>query len=415
VDHEDVQRMGQSREGGDRKGYDMDSMPAPAALGKVMAWGGIGVLLVVLACRMMGVFIAYPVLATHAHELVGSNTARVGLALGAYGLTQALCTLPLAMLSDRFGRKPVIGCGLLMLGLGSVMAAQAHHIGTLIAARAVQGSGAVGASLMAALADLSPANARTMVMAGVGMVMAVSFALAFLLGPILAAHGGLAPVFWFTAALSAAALLALLVAVPQRPAGVARRTVGSLLGRVFMGLWPLHVGIAMLHISLAAIFLVLPGILHETAPHLHSAVLYGSSLLASFLISMAGIALAERARRTTLLAGCAVAALCIGCLLLAWHRDLTILVVGMVVYFSGFNALEALLPSLTSRRAPEPAVGTAMGVFSTFQFLGIFLGGSLGGLVAAHGSWLLLGSMALLPLLWFAAGQKGLAIPERGG
>ena len=405
--------MGQSREGSGQEGHVMDSMPAAETLGKAMAWGGIGVLLAVLACRMMGVFIAYPVLATHAHELVGSNTARVGLALGAYGLTQALCTLPLAMLSDRIGRKPVIGCGLLLLGLGSIMAAQAHHIGTLIAARAVQGSGAVGASIMAALADLSPGNTRTMVMAGVGMVMAISFALAFLLGPILAAHGGLVTVFWFTAAMTGAAMVALLLAVPKRPASMARRTVGSLLGRVCLDLWPLHTGIAMLHISLAAIFLVLPDLLHSTAPQLHSAALYGATLVFSFIISVLGIALAERARRTTLLAGCATAALCIGCLLLAWHRDLTILVLGMAIYFSGFNTLEALLPSLTSRRAPEPAVGTAMGVFSTFQFLGIFLGGSLGGLAATHSTWLLLGSMAILPLLWFAAGQRGLANPER--
>jgi predicted MFS family arabinose efflux permease len=175
----------------------------------------------------------------------------------------------------------------------------------------------------------------------------------------------------------------------------------------------LHACIAMLHISLAAIFLVLPDLLHSAAPQLHSSALYGATLVFSFIISVLGIALAERARRTTLLAGCATAALCIGCLLLAWHRDLTILVLGMAIYFSGFNTLAALLPSLTSRRAPEPAVGTAMGVFSTFQFLGIFLGGSLGGLAATHSTWLLLGSMAILPLLWFAAGQRGLANPER--
>ncbi len=404
--------MIQSREGDNRQGLVIDSMTAPTPLGKVMAWGGIGALLAVLACRMMAVFIAYPVLATYAHGLAGSNTARVGLALGAYGLTQALCTLPLAMLSDHFGRKPVIGCGLLLLGLGSVMATQAHHIGTLIAARAMQGSGAVGASIMAALADLSPGNSRTMVMAGVGMVMAVSFALAFLLGPLLAAHGGLSTVFWFTAAMTGVAMLALLLAVPHRPAGMARRTVGSLLGRVCVDLWPLHAGIAMLHISLAAVFLVLPAMLHASAPHLHGTMLYGCALLISFLISMTGIALAERARRTTLLAGSAVAALCIGCLLLAWHHGLVILVLGMVIYFSGFNALEALLPSLTSRRAPQPAVGTAMGVFSTFQFLGIFIGGALGGLVAAYSVWLLLVSMAILPLLWFAVGQKGLAVPQ---
>jgi MFS family permease len=370
------------------------------------------------ATRMLGLFMVLPVLALYADELVGATPLLVGLALGVYGLTQALLQIPFGVLSDRLGRKPVIAFGLLLFLLGSVVAAQADSIGGVILGRCLQGSGAVAAAIMALLADQTREQVRTAAMATIGLSIGVAFALAMVLGPWLAAAFGLSAVFWFTALLAAAGLGVLWKLVPPAPrrlqhrdVGIDRAQLGATLGR--RDLLRLDLSIFALHLILMAIFVAVPFRLVEAGigPERHGLTYLGVMLLA-FAGMVPLVILAEKRRQMKAMCLLAIGAITLSLGGLAGSIGLWALFGWLLLFFIAFNLLEATLPSMLSKLAPAGAKGTAMGVYSTSQFLGAFLGGVLGGFLAQQwGLAAVFVGCALLGLVWLAL-MAGMAPPR---
>ncbi|GHE22658.1 MFS transporter [Halomonas urumqiensis] len=341
------------------------------------------------ATRMLGLFMVLPVLALYADDLIGATPFLVGLALGIYGLTQALLQIPFGMLSDRVGRKPVIAAGMVLFMLGSVVAAQADTIGGVLLGRSLQGSGAVAAAIMALLADQTREQVRTAAMATIGLSIGVAFAVAMVLGPWLAAGFGLPGVFWFTALLAAGGLVVLWKLVPPAPRLIRHRDVGmdrnqlkAMLGR--RDLLRLDLSIFVLHLVLMAIFVAVPLRLLDVgiAPERHGITYLGVMALA-FLCMVPLVVIAEKRRRMKTMCLLAITAITLGLGGLAGFATSYWGLFGwLLLFFTGFNLLEATLPSMLSKLAPAGAKGSAMGVYSTSQFLGAFLGGLLGGVLA---------------------------------
>lgn len=343
-------------------------------------------LAMVFAFRMLGMFMVLPVLATYGMDLQGATPALIGLAIGAYGLTQALLQIPFGMLSDRIGRLPVIYFGLLIFALGAVLAAMADSIWGVIAGRILQGAGAISAAVMALLSDLTREQHRTKAMAMIGMSIGLSFAVAMVVGPLLTRSFGLSGLFWVTAgmALLGGVIVATLPRAQRhlqhRESGVAKQALGTTLRNT--DLLRLDFSILALHAILMASFVALPLALVEEAalPKDEHWWVYLTALLIGFLAMIPFIIYGEKKRQMRrVLLGAVV--LLLLCELFFWQfgHGLWALVVGMVVFFTAFNLLEASLPSLISKVAPAGGKGTAMGVYSTSQFLGAGLGGILGG------------------------------------
>ncbi|MFZ2290372.1 MAG: MFS transporter [Halopseudomonas yangmingensis] len=372
-----------------------------------------GSLAAVFAFRMLGLFMVLPVLATWGQGLAGATPLLIGVAIGAYGLTQACLQIPFGMLSDRIGRKPVIIGGLLLFALGGLLAAQADSIWGVIAGRVLQGAGAIAAAVMALVADLTREQHRTKAMAMIGMSIGLSFALAMVAGPLIARAGGLQAVFLVTTGLALIGILLIWKAVPT-PQDVARHREAGVASGAF---WPtlrnaellrLNYGIAVLHAILMASFVAIPLALQEQAglPREDHWWVYLVALLVSFVGMVPFIIYAERQRRMkrVVLGAILLLALVQPLLWLGMH-SLLAMVLLMVLYFLGFNVLEATLPSMLSKLAPAGAKGTAMGVYSTSQFLGAALGGVLGG--AVYSFWGLGGVFAccgVLALTWWMIG-----------
>ncbi|MCB1867636.1 MAG: MFS transporter [Gammaproteobacteria bacterium] len=346
----------------------------------------------IFSLRMLGLFLILPVFALYAEELVGVTPMLVGLAIGAYGLTQALLQIPFGMLSDRIGRKPVIIGGLLIFAFGSVVAAQADTIWGVILGRALQGSGAIAAAVMALAADLTQEHNRLKVMAVIGMSIGASFALALVLGPIINVWIGVRGIFWLTAVLALAGVGIALFMVPDPKQSVFHRDTEAVPGqfaRVLANrdLLRLNLGILVLHMCLTAVFLVLPLALRDTAG-LDSAShwkLYFPVLMLSVLLMIPFVVVAESRRKLK-----QVFLLCIALMATAqiafyvFFQSLWGVAFALLLYFTVFNVLEATLPSLVAKMAPVESKGTAMGVYSTSQFGGAFLGGVLGGWIHTH-------------------------------
>ena len=340
--------------------------------------------------RMLGLFLILPVFALYADELPGATPLLAGLAVGIYGLTQALLQIPFGLLSDRIGRKPVIIGGLLLFALGSIIAAMADTIWWVILGRTIQGAGAISAAIMALAADLTRDEQRTKTMAVIGMTIGFSFAVALLSAPYLNHWVGLSGIFWFTALLAGLGLLLLILVVPSPQRLVVHRDaqpIPALFGEVLSirELLRLDFGIFTLHLVLTSLFLVVPLALRDAglAPEYHTWI-YLPILLLSIAAMVPFIILAERKGRMRPVFLGAIAALALALLgMRVWTDQLWGIAVMLWLYFSAVNLLEAMLPSLVSKIAPAGAKGTAMGVYTTSQFAGAFLGGLLGGWV--HG------------------------------
>jgi MFS family permease len=368
-------------------------------------------LALVFAFRMLGMFMVLPVLATYGMELAGATPALIGLAIGAYGLTQAFLQIPFGVISDRIGRRPVIYFGLVIFALGSVLAAQADSIWGVIAGRILQGAGAISAAVMALLSDLTREQHRTKAMAMIGMSIGLSFAVAMVVGPLLTRAFGLSGLFLATGALALVGIVLVAFLVPQaashlrhRESGVARNALGATLRHP--DLLRLDVGIFVLHSILMASFVALPLALVERAglPKEQHWWVYLTALVISFFGMIPFIIYGEKKRKMKRVLLGAVATLMLTELFFWEFGDsLKALVVGTVIFFTAFNLLEASLPSLISKVSPAGGKGTAMGVYSTSQFLGSAMGGILGGWLFQHGGLniVFLGCAALCAI-WLA-------------
>ncbi|CEK09472.1 MFS transporter [Legionella hackeliae] len=365
----------------------------------------------IFSFRMLGLFMLIPVFTIFAGKLDGATPSLIGLALGSYGLSQGLLQMPFGLLSDRFGRKPILTIGLLMFACGSLIGALSHSIYTMIFARTLQGTGAIGSVLIALMADLTPDNHRTRAMAVIGMTIGMSFSLAMVISPAITSHFGLAGIFYLTAilALMGLYLLHFVIPTPKKESFHADSEANFTLLKTVLSnrhLQRLNVGIFFQHFILTATFYVIPLLLQQHIRQAHLSQqwhFYLPLMLFSFVVMIPFILLAEKKRQMKKVFIGAVFTTSLMQLLLAFvNQQWMSLWVLMFIYFVAFNILEATLPSLISKQADPSSKGTAMGVYSSSQFLGIFAGGAFAGILFQLG-----GSMtvfiinACLGTLWF--------------
>jgi MFS family permease len=334
----------------------------------------------VFSLRLAGLFMIYPVFTSYASHLRGATPALIGMALGAYGLTQGLLQIPYGLLSDRIGRKPIIAGGLLLFAAGSIVAALAHSIGGVMIGRTLQGTGAVGSVVLALIADLTREEVRTHAMAMVAIV----------LGPVLAGAIGVAGIFWLTGFFALLGMGIVFGLVPT-PSHIVRHRDTEAVPRLFARvihdreLLRLDFSIFALHVILTASFLAVPLVLAQALrlPTTRDWVVYLPVLMASIVLMVPAIIVAEKRDHMKEVFLATIVLLAASQLALAWWgNDAVVVLTALVAFFTGFNVMEASLPSLVTKIAPADAKGTATGIYSSAQFLGIFVGGAGGGLVA---------------------------------
>ncbi len=365
----------------------------------------------IYALRMLGLFMILPVFALYAEDLQGATPALAGLAIGIYGMTQALLQIPFGLVSDRIGRKPVIIFGLLVFAAGSVVAAGADSIAMVILGRMLQGAGAIAAAVMALTADLIREEHRVKAMAMIGMSIGASFALAMVLGPVLNTWIGVPGIFWLTAVLALAGVATVILIVPT-PAISRLHRDAEAVPEQFVSvlrdaqLLRLDSGIFCLHLMLTATFVVLPLALRDQAGLAADQhwKLYLPVLVLSLPMAIPFILQAEKHRRMKQVFVGAIVFLMLAEAGLAWlHASVISIALLLFVFYTAFNLLEAILPSLIAKVAPADRKGTAMGVYSSSQFFGAFIGGAAGGWL--HGRFGL-GAVflfcALVALAWLA-------------
>lgn len=366
----------------------------------------------VFSVRLLGLFMIYPVFAAYARELSGATPYKIGLALGIYGLSQGILQIPFGMWSDRIGRKVVIVLGLVLFGIGSAVAAISTSIDGVIIGRAVQGAGAVGSVILALAADLTTEENRTKAMAVIGVSIGLSFMIALVAGPVLASFAGVAGIFWLMVALAALGIAITEFVVPAPTRIVLHsdaEAVPALLGSVLKNkeLLRLDFGVFALNAMLTASFLVVPGMLHAGL-HVSTQgqwIVYLPVLILSLAVAVPAIILAERHRRMKSVTVASVAVLAASQVMLIFAvTNIYVLLAALIVFFAGFNVMAALQPSLITKIAPAAAKGTATGIYSSSQFIGIFMGGVVGGWAhQSTGDTGVFVLTAVLALLWFVA------------
>lgn len=345
----------------------------------------------IFALRLLGLFLILPVFAVYAQSIPGGTDATlVGLALGIYGLTQGVLQIPYGAASDRWGRKPVIAAGLVVFAAGSFIAAAATDIVWTIAGRAIQGAGAISAAVTALIADSTRDEHRTKAMALVGASVALTFAGSLVLAPMLYPIIGVRGLFAMTGALVVAAIGVLVWVVPAAPPAPVSaqrdnepRTAAVLFDRQLLRL---NAGIFVLHAVLMAMFVVIPLLLVEGGLPLEQHwKIYLPVVMLSFALMAKPLIVAERrALMRPLFIGSIVLVLAAQLGLLLGGNTLQWMALWLLIFFTGFNILEASLPSLVSRLAPASAKGLALGIYNTAQALGLFVGGAIGGAIVAR-------------------------------
>lgn len=376
----------------------------------------------IFGLRMLGLFLILPVFAVHAKSMPGgNNTTLIGLALGMYGLTQAIGQIPLGMASDRFGRKRIIVTGLLLFALGSFIAAAATHIVWVIIGRAIQGAGAISAALTAFIADTTREEHRTKAMAMVGATIGLSFAGSMIAAPLLYAAVGMSGMFVLIGILSLVAIWVVLVIVPAAPAlPVQRVRLVEVLRN--LELMRLNFGVFVLHFIQMAMFVVVPTALVGNAglPVDEHWKIYLPVVLASFVLMLPPVFIGEKLGK--------MKQVFIGAILLLllvqvgmWNviaqknSQIYILAGLLLAFFVAFNILEASQPSLVSRIAPAAARGSAMGVYNTLQAIGLFSGAAAGGWLTQHlGASYVFLLASILSLAWLIIAFTMRNLPRRG-
>jgi len=367
----------------------------------------------IFALRMLGLFIVLPVFAVAARDLTGGqDVAAIGLALGAYGLTQACLQLPFGILADHWGRKPVIACGLVLFVAGSILCAVADSISAMTLGRMLQGSGAISAAITALVADLTRDSQRSKAMAMVGGSIALMFALSLAVAPVIFGWVGLGGLFWLTCALGLAAFWALFRLVPAAPPlpAVVPGTFRQML--VEPRLLRLNLGVFILHAIQIAMWVAVPALLIQLAglPLQQHWMIYVPAVVASFFVLWPAMMQAERHQRMAQVFAFAVVLIGLvqlGFGLLVGREGLSQLLASsmilllIAVFFTGFNILEALQPSLISRIAPATGKARALGIYNTLQSLGLFVGGAMGGWLLQSGGYAaVFAGCGLLATIW---------------
>lgn len=367
----------------------------------------------IFALRMLGLFIVLPVFAVAARDLTGGqDVAVIGLALGAYGLTQACLQLPFGILADHWGRKPVIACGLALFVAGSIVCALADSISAMTLGRMLQGSGAISAAITALVADLTRDSQRSKAMAMVGGSIALMFALSLAVAPVIFGWVGLGGLFWLTCALGLGAFWALFRLVPAAPPlpAVVPGTFRQML--VEPRLIRLNLGVFILHAIQIAMWVAVPALLIQLAglPLQQHWMIYVPAVVASFFVLWPAMMQAERHKRMAQVFAFAVVLIGLvqlGFVLLVGRENLgqllaiSLILLLIAVFFTGFNILEALQPSLISRIAPATGKARALGIYNTLQSLGLFVGGAMGGWLLQTGGYAaVFAGCGLLALVW---------------
>ena len=363
----------------------------------------------IFALRMLGLFMIIPVFSIAGQSYQYATPALIGLAVGIYGLSQAILQIPFSLWADRFSRKPLIILGLVLFALGGAIAAMSHTIYGVIIGRAIAGAGAVSAVVMALLADVTREEQRTKAMAVMGMSIGLSFVIAFSLGPWLTSQVGISGLFWVTTIMGIAAIFMLLLVpkVTRHHRNFRQGYLAQLKQVIQMGdLNRLHVSVFSLHLLLTAMFIYVPSQLIEFAniPLAKHGMVYLPLLVISLLFAFPSIIVAEKYRKMRGIFLTAILGIIAGLLILIFgYESKYILLLGLGLFFIAFNVMEALLPSWLSKSAPLQSKATAMGINASSQFLGAFFGGVLGGqLLMLHNTslgWSILAGIAMIWLL----------------
>ncbi|MDK1684616.1 MFS transporter [Acinetobacter terrestris] len=372
----------------------------------------------IFALRMLGLFMIIPVFSVAGQSYQGATPALIGLAVGVYGLTQAILQIPFSLLADRFSRKPLVVLGLLLFALGGAIAAMSETIYGVIIGRAIAGGGAVSAVVMALLADVTREEQRSKAMAVMGMSIGFSFMLAFSLGPWLTSLVGISGLFWVTTIMGLAAISMLLLVpkVTRHHKNYQQGYLAQLKQVLKMGdLNRLHVSVFALHLLLTAMFIYMPSQLIQFAdiPLASHGLVYLPLLVISLFFAFPSIILAEKYRKMRGIFLTAIGGIILGLLVLIFgHESKYILLAGLGFFFIAFNVMEALLPSWLSKSAPIQSKATAMGVNASSQFLGAFFGGMIGGqLLLLNNTALGWGILSAIAIVWLLI-SWGLAQPR---